>query len=568
MSHRHGHAGFLVSILPILACIGLFAQPRMAVGANACLEPTGGIGGTGITGGIGGTGISSGIGGTGHGAGGIGGTGITGGIGGTGITGGIGGTGHGAGGIGGTGVTAQRGGIGGTGRLAESGIGGTGIVGIITGFGSICVNGIEIQYNQSTPVDLNGDKGSAKELAVGQVVAVEAAGAGGQMRARSISVRDLVMGPVSNVTGNRCEIQVLGQTVRINPRTALGGRAGLPAPSLASLRSGQFVRVSGFRQSNGVIVASRVEHVPQSPVVAVLGTVTGLSHRSFQVGDLHVRIVSPASPAQLAIGREVLAWGRWDGKTLTANELAPQPPVPFTGRVSQLDLQGFVSRQLREGRFRIGSVDVQLSNKTRVERGSTADLSTDQLVRVSGRLTPEHRLIADHIEVERELPLHREVGAGEKGGDRTRAGGSGSGETVRGASDTKGGGSSDVTSGSSGPSGVTGSGSGPSDVRGGGSGPSDVTSGGSGPSDVKGGGPGPSDLKDSGRGSSDTRDSGRSGRDGRDRVERPDHGGRPESIDRIAPPDRVEAVERPEVRGRVERPERPWRWWPWGRRTA
>ena len=555
-----------------------------------------GIGGTGITGGIGGTGITGGIGGTGHGAGGIGGTGITGGIGGTGITGGIGGTGHGAGGIGGTGVTAQRGGIGGTGKLAESGIGGTGIVGIITGFGSICVNDIEIQYDQSTPVDLNGDKGSANELAVGQVVAAEAVGTGDQVRARSISVRDLVMGPIDKVIGNRAEIQVLGQTVRIDPRTAFGGRAGLPAPSLSRLRPGQFVNVSGFRQSNGTIVASRVEHVPQSPFVSVLGTVTRLSNRSFQVGDLQVRIVSPASPARLANGREVRAWGRWDGRRLIANELIPQPSVPFAGRVSYLDLQGFISKQLREGRLRIGGVDVQLSDKTRVERGSTADLSSDQLVRVRGRLTPEHRLVADHIEVERELPLHRDVRAGERGADRTRTGGSGSSEGRggrlgssgvtsggSGSSDGRGGGSissdgrgsgsgsSDIKNGGSGESAVTGGGPGPSavteisDIKGSGSGRSDVTD----ISDVKGGGPGPSDVKESGgndrgRGSSGSiRDSGRSGRGGGDRVERPDQGerpdrgGRPESIDWINRPERVEAVERPEVRVRIERPERP-----------
>ena len=76
MSHGRGQAGYLVSILAILAFIGLLAHPHMAVGANACLTPTGGIGGTGITGGIGGTGITGGIGGTGHGAGGIGGTGL------------------------------------------------------------------------------------------------------------------------------------------------------------------------------------------------------------------------------------------------------------------------------------------------------------------------------------------------------------------------------------------------------------------------------------------------------------------------------------------------------------
>src|SRR5690349_21550179 len=97
--------------------------------------------------------------------GGTGGTGVApGGMGGTGIStdnGGMGGTGaplkkH-PGGIGGTGAVA--GGVGGTGIGSESdngGIGGTGIVGTITGFASICVNGLEVHFNNDVPVSENG----------------------------------------------------------------------------------------------------------------------------------------------------------------------------------------------------------------------------------------------------------------------------------------------------------------------------------------------------------------------------------------------------------------------------
>ena len=53
-------------------------------------------------------------------------------------------------------------GLGGTGMLASSGdsggngLGGTGIVGEITGFGSVFVNGIEVEYNAKTPFSING----------------------------------------------------------------------------------------------------------------------------------------------------------------------------------------------------------------------------------------------------------------------------------------------------------------------------------------------------------------------------------------------------------------------------
>src|SRR5262249_41510449 len=91
-----------------------------------------------------------------------------GGIGGTGIVpGGTGGTGVDPGGTGGTGV--DPGGIGGTGQRAEAEIG---VLGVITGFGSICVNGIEVHYDANTHVALNGDLSSASALGIGQVVSV------------------------------------------------------------------------------------------------------------------------------------------------------------------------------------------------------------------------------------------------------------------------------------------------------------------------------------------------------------------------------------------------------------
>jgi hypothetical protein len=100
--------------------------------------------------------------------------------------GGIGGTGARAeGGIGGTGARAE-GGIGGTGARADGGVGGTGIVGTITGFASVCVNGLEVHYDANTPVTVDGRAAPAGELAIGQVVSAEAEVTQSGLRARGI----------------------------------------------------------------------------------------------------------------------------------------------------------------------------------------------------------------------------------------------------------------------------------------------------------------------------------------------------------------------------------------------
>jgi hypothetical protein len=58
-------------------------------------------------------------------------------------------------------AVADRG-IGGTGiddnaiQTADRGIGGTGIVGVITGFSSVCVDGLEVSYGSTTTVSMAG----------------------------------------------------------------------------------------------------------------------------------------------------------------------------------------------------------------------------------------------------------------------------------------------------------------------------------------------------------------------------------------------------------------------------
>jgi len=92
------------------------------------------------------------------------------------------------GGVGGTGHSEPSGGIGGTGLGGDQGgVGGTGIYGTITAFGSICVNGLRVQYDDAVPVELGGAPASADALAVGQVVFLEATPRDGDLFARRIA---------------------------------------------------------------------------------------------------------------------------------------------------------------------------------------------------------------------------------------------------------------------------------------------------------------------------------------------------------------------------------------------
>lgn len=233
--------------------------------------------------------------------------------------------------------------MGGTGILADGGIGGTGIradaelglMGVVTGFGSICVNGVEVHYDAGTPVTLNGEPASSGALAIGQVVAVNAFGNSAEARARAIGILNAAVGPVTSIDTLASTVHVSGQRVRVEPDTVFG--AGLTTEALAKA-PGSSVRVSGLRSADGSIVATRIE---------------------------------PASP---------------DARALAAGPVAPDLG---TGRFI---VQGYLAgvdagRDLRiEGMVFRGSAEL------------AAQARPDRLVRLSGRVEPDGRRLVERAQ--------------------------------------------------------------------------------------------------------------------------------------------------------------------------
>ena len=311
------------------------------------------------------------------------------------------------GGIGGTGQVAQGDGIGGTGVTANGGIGGTGIVGVITGFGSICVNGIEIHYDVNTPVQVHRNAAHARQLAIGQVVAVEATGVGTEVRARRIEVVPAVIGPISEVDLTRGTMRVLGQNVRLTSETVR---------ARANFKVGDPVQVSGLRAARGAIIATRIEPAARG-VAAVTGPVGQPDARGFRIHGLSIE-----TPATTGIepGRVARVTGVWDGNRLRAEHVEMKPVIPFEGRVSALSIQGYVAAGTQGDRIRVGEVEVYLTRGTRIGGGSAADLN-ERRVHIRARVNADRHVVAERIDIERGMRDHRDGrDSGGQRGDKDR----------------------------------------------------------------------------------------------------------------------------------------------------
>lgn len=243
-------------------------------------------------------------------------------------------------------------GIGGTGApasgpaISDRGIGGTGIVGVITGFGSVFVNGLEVAYTSTTPLTVDGVPDPDAVLRVGQLATIVASDDHG-LNAVSIDVRHEVSGPVTSVSPDVVNpdtetLVVAGQTVAIDSGTQ-GARTVHP---------GDWVAVSGLREPDGVIAASRLD--PRMPgTVLVRGTAMP-SAGGWRIGALSVQPPNGANLAPEAniTVRGTMVPGGLSDTIVNPDVLSADPAAFFGGHVRRMVIESYVSAA--DGHLRLG----------------------------------------------------------------------------------------------------------------------------------------------------------------------------------------------------------------------
>jgi hypothetical protein len=159
-------------------------------------------------------------------------------------------------GLGGTGMLANT--DGGSG-LDDTGMGGTGIIGEITGFGSIFVNGIEIEYDNETAFTINGETVAPLQLKIGDVVEVLSIDGKQHTQARKINLRHEIIGVVESVEPQTYSFTVHGQSI-----VQAIDKVTMP-------EVGTTVAVAGFRMDENTILSTRVSAAETGQVLLRTG---------------------------------------------------------------------------------------------------------------------------------------------------------------------------------------------------------------------------------------------------------------------------------------------------------
>lgn len=226
---------------------------------------------------------------------------------------------------------------GGSGGGSTAGIGGTGstdttpviVTGTIDGFGSIFVNGIEFETDDSV-VSIDDDDGLESDLALGMVVTVRGSlnddGLGGT--AEFVNFDDDVQGPITSISENADATQktltVLGLSVLADKTSTI-----FDDVSYDNLAVNHVIEVSGFFDENDVLRATRIERKGdfQENVseIELKGLVSNLSATTFTLDSFTVDFSSAdltEVPNQtLTDGMFVEVEGTLSGSTITATEV-------------------------------------------------------------------------------------------------------------------------------------------------------------------------------------------------------------------------------------------------------
>lgn len=206
-------------------------------------------------------------------------------------------------GIGGMGLAGDDDGIGGMGRAGRPSDYGIAVYGTITGFGSVCVNGLRIELPESLREGGIDESLASSVLAIGHVVSIDARVAEGTWVAEAIDRRPALSGSLDRVADDGGSAEVLGVRIDLG---AIGG-----ADALAGIEPGESVVVYGLRGADRTLQAARVERGGRELHNRVWG-IAKISGEGTTVGGVEVAFATGGIPRE---GDRVVVSGDWSADT-------------------------------------------------------------------------------------------------------------------------------------------------------------------------------------------------------------------------------------------------------------
>ncbi|MDP2324168.1 MAG: DUF5666 domain-containing protein [Gammaproteobacteria bacterium] len=280
--------------------------------------------------------------------------------------------------------------------------------GVITGFGSVIVNGVRFDTNAAV-FTVDDAPGGQDDLAVGDVVRIHGRvyADGRTGTATEVIGEDAVEGPVTAIDVQAGTLVVAGQPVITDAETSFDDN--IPGGSLAGLVVGDFVEVAGFFDAVNAVRATRVERKPAGSKVEVHGPVTELDtvNQRFRINallvDYSTAILEDFPGGQISPGDFVEVKGTmFVGGALLATKVEREVPGADDGDLdADREIEGLITRFVSPADFDVAGRAVTTTSATTYENGSAADLGVNLKVEVEGAFNSAGVLVARKVSIRR-----------------------------------------------------------------------------------------------------------------------------------------------------------------------
>ncbi|RDH85719.1 MAG: hypothetical protein DIZ80_01980 [endosymbiont of Galathealinum brachiosum] len=287
-------------------------------------------------------------------------------------------------------------------------------VGVVTGFGSVYVNGVEYETD-SASIDIDGLESIETSLGIGDVVilkgSVNADGVTGN--ATSISCTDELEGYVLDLSGlvdGVGTINIMGQSVTINIDTVFDSDT---LASISELSVDDIVEVSGFADGIGSILATRIEtknDTDEDLDVELKGLISNLDTTAltFTIGDLTVDYSEALEvDAGLADGvlvevktQSAISGNITDGFLMSASkvEIEDDGDIDFDGDEGEdIEMQGMVSG-ITDTSFLFNGQLVEFDSLEIDDDFDMASLVDGMIITVEGHIAADGSFVVEEIE--------------------------------------------------------------------------------------------------------------------------------------------------------------------------
>ncbi len=288
--------------------------------------------------------------------------------------------------------------------------------GVITGFGSVFVNGIEYETGSATFV-VDGVSGGEELLKLGMVISLTGSTAtNGTGNATSIEFDDDIEGAVisNDVDANGIgTLNIMGVTVTVDEYTVFESNAN-GILTMTDITAGNIIEVSGYASADGSVLATRLEVKSVAKVsgaeMEVKGSISALdeTNQTFSIGTMTVDYSSASlgldnGTISLANDLLVVIKSTQDiaNNILVADSVSLEDggrkAINYDANADTVKLEGVITQVISATEIEVNGNTVLLTNSPKFVHGSASTAAQGMKVTVKGHVNIDGVLIAEKV---------------------------------------------------------------------------------------------------------------------------------------------------------------------------